>query len=480
MIYKGGQYKPFNDAEVKAIDDAAITLLEKGGTRVFTKTGREAFKKAGAQVDESTSVVRIPRSMVEDAVDRAPSKLVLCGRDPANDCVLEGSNVYMGTGGTAINVLDMETGQRRPSTSDDVCGMARLMDALDNIHVFTINVYPNEIKNREEVDVNRFYSAITNTSKHVMGGIYSADGLKEVVEMAAMIAGGMDRLRARPFVSFIALVISPLKIDDIYGEFTCYLASEGLPVVVPTEPLCGTTSPITMASNVVIHTAETLAGVVMTQLINPGTPVICGSVGSITDLRTMGHLSGPIERGMINAGVSQMAQYYKLPYYSTAGMTDSKVVDAQAGYESGMMNLLVAMSGANYIHDAAGLMEFDLTASYEKMVIDNEIIGRCLRVLRGIEVNDETIALDLMLEVGAGRDDFLGEEHTVRHMRTEFAENTISDRQHRSEWEAAGSKDTFARAHEAAKQLLAEHTPLAIDADVDRLIRERFSHLRDK
>ena len=156
-------------------------------------------------------------------------------------------------------------------------------------------------------------------------------------------------------------------------------------------------------------------GVVLTQLINPGTPVICGSVGSITDLRSMGHLSGPIERGMINAGLSQMAQYYKLPYYSTAGMTDSKVVDAQAGYESGMMNLLVAMSGANYIHDAAGLMEFDLTASYEKLVMVDEIIARCLRVLRGIEVTDESIALDLMLKVGPGGD-YLGEEHTVKYM----------------------------------------------------------------
>ncbi len=476
--YKGGQYKPLTDSDVKVVHDAAMTLLEKGGVRVFTKTGREAFKNAGADVDESTNLVRIPRSMVEDAIESAPSRLVLCGRDPEKDCILEGSNVYLGTGGTAINVLDMETGERRPSTNLDVRQMARMTDALDNVHVFTINVYPNDIANKDEVDINRCYSAVSNTSKHVMAGIYSAGGLRDVVEMSAMIAGGMDKLRERPFVSFITLMISPFKIDDTYGEFTCYLAKEGLPVVVPTEPLCGTTSPITLASNVVMHTAETLAGVVLTQLINPGTPVICGSVGSITDLRTMGHLSGPIERGIINAAVSQMAQHYKLPYYSTAGMTDSKLVDAQAGYESGMMNLLVAMSGANYIHDAAGLMEFDLTASYEKMVIDNEIIGRCLRVLRGIEVNDETIALDLMLEVSAGRADFLAEEHTIRHMRTEFEPNTISDCEHREAWEASGAKDTFARARDAAKRILAEHKPLEIDPNVDRQIRDRFPCLR--
>lgn len=473
MIHQGGQYKPFTETEVKRIHHAALTLLEKGGVKVFTQTGRAAFKKAGADVNESTNLVRIPRAMVEDAIDAAPSRLVLCGRDPKNDCILEGSNVYLGTGGTAIHVLDLQTGERRPSTNRDVRDMARITDALDHVHVFTINVYPNDIKDKDDIDVNRFYSSITNTSKHVMGGIYSEKGLRDAIEMAALIAGGMDKLRERPFVSFITLIISPLKIDDMYGEFTCYLAKEGLPVVVPAEPLCGTTSPITLAANVVMNTAETLAGVTLTQLIRRGAPVLCGSVGSITDLRSMGHLSGPIERGLINAGVSQMAQHYKLPCYSTAGMTDSKAVDCQAGYESGMMNLLVAMSGAHYIHDAAGLMEFDLTASYEKMVVDDEIIGRCLRVLRGIEVTDETIALDVMLEVGAGGN-FLAEEHTIRHMRTEFAPHTVSDREHREQWAAAGSKDTVARAHAAALKILAEHVPLAIAPEVDRHIRKRF------
>ncbi len=208
VIYKGGQYRPFDDGEVQQIHESAMTLLEKGGMKVFTKTGFEAFKKAGANVDEQSQLVRIPRSMIEDAIDSAPSKVVLCGRNPENDCVLEGSNVYLGTGGTAINVLDMDTGKRRPSTNQDVRDMAKVMDALDNIHLLTINVFPNDIKNTSDVDVNRFYSAIQNTSKHVMGGIYSMDGVKELVELAAMVAGGMDKLRDRPFVSFITLVIS--------------------------------------------------------------------------------------------------------------------------------------------------------------------------------------------------------------------------------------------------------------------------------
>jgi trimethylamine--corrinoid protein Co-methyltransferase len=221
-----------------------------------------------------------------------------------------------------------------------------------------------------------------------------------------------------------------MKIDDDYGEMTCYLAKEALPVVVPTEPICGTTSPITLASNVLTHITETLAGIALVQCVNRGAPGICGSVGSITNLHTMDHLGGPIERAMINAAVAQMAQHFEIPLYSTGGTTDSKDVDIQAAYESAMSSLLVAMSGANYIHDIAGLMESDLTVSYEKLVMDNEILGMCQRVLRGIEITDETLATDLMIEKGPGAD-FMTEAHTLRYMREEFFVPELANRQKR-------------------------------------------------
>ena len=474
---KGGQYRPFSDADANKINDSVITLLEKGGIMVYTQTGREKLKKAGAIVDDTTCLVKMPRALIEDSIASAPRSVTLCGRDPKHDITLEGSQVHLGTGGTAINVLDLETGKRRPSTSADVRDMGKLVDFCDWVHFFLINVFPNEIVDKAHVDLNRFYCALSNTSKHVMGGIYDLKGLQEVIEMGELIAGSPEKLRERPFLSFITLMISPFKIDDHYGEFTCHIAEKGLPVVVPTEPLCGLTSPVTLASNVLMHTAETIAGVVLTQAVRKGTPVICGSVGSTADMRTMGHLSGCIERAMINAGCSQMAQYYKLPYYSTAGMTDSKVVDCQAGYESGMGSLLVALSGANYIHDAAGLMEFDLTASYEKLVIDNEILARTHRVLRGIEVNDATLAVDLMLEVGPGND-YLGQEHTIEYMTSEFAPNTVSDRNPRGKWEAEGSKDAFARAHDMVLKVLKDHKPLQLDPSVVATLRKRFAHFQ--
>jgi trimethylamine--corrinoid protein Co-methyltransferase len=423
-------YKPLEEADVRNISDAAFRILENSGVVVYSPTAFEAFKSAGALVDEEERIVRLPRGLVEDAIDSNPSSIVLYSRDGNHDALLENSRVHYGTGGTALYVLDPDTGEHRPSTIEDVILNARLVEELENVHVFTINVFPNEIEDKDHIDVNRFFHSLDNMEKHVMGGLYSMSGCHRVIDMCEMIAGGEESLREKPFVSFITLLISPFKIDKDYAEMTCHIAKKGLPVVVPTEPMCGTTAPITLAGSVLVHTAETLAGIAMVQCVNKGAPSICGSVGSISDLRTMGNLGGAIERAMINAAVSQMAQYFHVPLYSTAGTSDAKEVDIQAAYESGMSNLLVAMSGANYIHDAAGLMEFDLTVSYEKLVMDNEILGMCQRVLRGIEVNDDTLATDLIIEKGPGKD-FLAEEHTVRYMREEFFFPELANRQSR-------------------------------------------------
>lgn len=475
---KASLYEPLGGGDVVKIADAAFEVLEKSGVKVYSPTGRRAFKEAGAIVEEGTDVVRLPRGLVEDAIDSNPSSITLYSRNGKNaDIVLEEDRVHYGTGGTALYVIDPETGEHRPSTIDDVILNARLVDELDNVHLFTINVFPNEIKDKDQIDTNRFFHSLDNTDKHVMGGIYSLEGLKNVVEMSEMIAGGENKLRHRPFVSFITLIISPFKIDRDYGEMTCFLAEKGLPVVVPTEPMCGTTSPITLASNVLVHTAETLAGIALVQCVNRGAPGICGSVGSISDLRTMGNLGGPIERAMINAAVSQMAQHFDLPLYSTAGTSDAKEVDIQAAYESAMSNLLVAMSGANYIHDAAGLMEFDLTVSYEKLVMDNEILGMCQRVLRGIEVDDDRLATDLIIEKGPGQD-FLAEEHTVKYMREEFYFPEITCRDKREN--INGGSDALSQAKELIKSVMDNgHHHSKLEPDLRDLVMESFPEIRN-
>ena len=469
-------YRPLAEGDVTKIAEAAFEVLETSGMAVYSDTAMDALKAAGAKIDTENRIAKLPRSMVEDAVASNPSSITLHSRDGKTDAVLEKNRVHYGTGGTAIYVLDLETGQRRSSTTEDVILNARLVEKLDNIHVFTINVFPNEIESRDEIDVNRFFHAFNNTHKHVMGGIYSLDGCMKVVEMAQAIAGGADALRAKPFVSFITLIISPFKIDKDYGEMTCYLAKEGLPVVVPTEPICGTTSPVTLAGNVLTHIAETLGGITLVQSVNKGAPGICGSVGSITNLKTMDHLGGPIERGIVNAAVSQMAQHFEIPLYSTAGTSDAKTVGSQSAYESAMSNLLVAMSGANYIHDSAGLMETDLTVSYDKLVLDDEILGMCQRVLRGIEVTDDTLGTELIVEKGPAKD-YLAEEHTIRYMRDEFFMPNLANREGRDRFDENDTAVHRARAF-VNEVRGAVHEPL-IDESVRATLLERFPEIRN-
>ena len=473
----GNKYKVLSPKETELIHRSSLRVLQNVGIQVNNKRALDIFQEKGAKVSREKRIVKIPSSMVEDTVAQAPSKVILCGREEKHDLLLEDNRIYMGTGGTALNVLDLDTGERRPSTLEDVAKIARLVDALDNIHFYLLPVYPNDLP-KEKVDVNRFYAGLSNTSKHVMGGPYTLQGGMDVIKMAQEIMGGKEGFEKRPIISFILLVISPLKIDDTYGEILIEAVQRGLPVAIPTEPQCGTTAPVTLAGNLVLFGAETLAGVTLAQLINPGTPVLCGYVGTIADMRTMGYASGAVEMGLLNAAAAQLAQYWQLPFYATGGMSDSKIPDVQSGYERALNLLPVALAGANFIHDAAGLLEFAITASYEQYVIDNEIIGMVMRALKGIEVSEDTLALEVIDKIGPGGN-FLAEPHTVAHMRSEFFFPKVSDRSSREKWLEEGGKDARQRAREIAINILTTHKPLAILQEVDKKIRSSVTGLRE-
>jgi trimethylamine---corrinoid protein Co-methyltransferase len=474
--FRGGRFKVFTDSEVTAVHEATVDLLRNVGIKMHNQTARQIFVEKGAIVDHESRIVKIPRAMLEDAIDSTPSKLILYGREEKNDLVLEGSNVYLGTGGTVLNTLDIDTGKKRLTEVRDVAGYAKMTDALDNIAFFVINCYPNEVK-EEEVDINRFYHALANTSKHVMGGIYTMDGLKAVINMAEDIAGSQEKLKERPFVSFITLMMSPLLMEVTYTDFLIEVARRGLPLATPSEPLAGANSPVTLAGTIALNNAESLGGLILTQLINEGNPTVYGSTSSIMDMRNGTYMAGNIESALINAGCAQMAQYYKIPMYGTGGMSDSKVVDAQAGYESANTAMVVALSGCNYIHDAFGLLEFCTTLSYEKMVVDNDSVGMVLRAVKGVEVSKDTLAVDIIKEVGPGGH-FLDHEHTVTHVRNEFYFPKLSDRQQRVVWEAEGSKDTVTRAHEEALRILEKHESLGFSEDLEKLIHEKYSAIK--
>jgi trimethylamine--corrinoid protein Co-methyltransferase len=474
----GGQYKPLTDDDIQKIHTTTLKVLAEVGVEVNFAEARELFRGAGAEVDETSRIVKVHRDLVEELIETAPSMVRLCGRAENGelDCEIGGDAVYMGTGGTALNVQDPGAEDSRRSELSDVMNMARLVEALDNIHFYMLNVYPNELP-VEDVDVNRFGAALTWTRKHVMGGVYTLEGVRNVTKMAEVIAGSVQEFRERPFISMVTCPISPFKLDKRYAELTMEAARNGIPVVVPAEPLCGATAPITLAGNLVVQNVDSLAGVMLTQLTHPGSPTLYGCISSITDLRDMKYLSGAVEMGLMNAASAQMAQFYKLPLYSTAGMSDSKVNDAQAGYESAITGLMVALAGGNFIHDAAGFLEFCMTASYDKLVIDNEIIGMVMRAVEGIEVNDETLAFDVLKEVGPGGH-FVSNRHTRRHMRSEQYQPQLSDRENRDRWRMNSGRDARARAADKAREVLDGPTRPVLSQEIREKIKSEIPGLR--
>ncbi|MDI6616679.1 MAG: trimethylamine methyltransferase family protein [Syntrophaceae bacterium] len=476
---EGGAYRPLENGDIARIHETTLRVFEEVGIEVRLPEARELFRQAGAEVKEAEYLVKIPSGRVEELISRAPSVVTLCGRGEGDelDCEIGGRRVYMGTGGTALNVQDSGSDDSRKATLEDVALMARFVESLENIHFYMLNVYPNELA-AHEVDVNRFGAALRYTRKHIMGGVYTAEGIRDVIRMAEMISGGPERLRERPIVSMVTCVVSPLRLDEHYSGLTIEVARQGIPVVVPAEPLCGTTAPVTLAGTLVIQNVDTLAGVMLAQLANPGAPTLYGSVASIADLHSMKYLCGAVEMGLLNAAVAQMAQYYTLPYYATAGMTDAKTNDAQAGYESALTNLMVALAGGNLVHDAAGFIEFCLTASYDKLVMDNEIIGMVMRAVEGIEVSEETLAFDTIRKVGPGGN-YLAEPHTRRHMRSQQFVPTLSDRSDRAAWEAGGSGDLKARAASRAQEIMKTPPRSFIPDDVFRQMRSRIPDLRE-
>jgi trimethylamine--corrinoid protein Co-methyltransferase len=455
MIRKGlngGTYKPLNPDAIDSINETVFRIIEEIGCQVNSDAALASLENAGATVDKKSRRVRLSREKALGLINQAPSEITLCGREEKHDIHLGGTRVYAGTGGTALYIYDPRKEERRQATLNDLKSIARLVDELDNIHLFLLPTYPNELT-IDQVDVNRFFAGLDNTTKHIMGGIYTADGMQQVIRMAEMVAGSPKALRQRPIISVIACSISPFIIDGEYGDMVVNMAKTGIPLVCPSEPLCGATSPVTLAGNIAVQTVDSLMGVMLAQAVNPGTPVIFGSVATSTDLRDYKYIAGSVEMGLLNAAGAQMAQYYQLPYYATGGMTDSKTLDAQSGYESAITNLLCALAGSNFIHDAAGLMEFAMTVCYEKYVIDNEILGMVMRAVEGIRVDEEILAYDLIKEVGPGGN-FVTARHTRQFMRKEHYQPTLSDRTYRETWEERGAKTTWQKAGEIVRTIL--------------------------
>jgi len=475
----GGQYKPLSTEQIDQIHQAALEILERIG---FTyEDGLEEtlvmLKDAGAELKREAARIYFPRDLITEQIAKAPQRIVLCGRDRDHDVDLSGDRVYMGTGGMAITIIDLETGLARQSCLADVYNIARLVDQLDNIHFYlrpcTAHDVPNEFH-----DIQCMYAAMKGTSKHYMCGAQDIPTFRELLALATMVAGGEQKLRARPLFSMTScFAISPLKLCTQSVLNLQEACRAGVPVALSSAPMAGSTSPMTMAGTLAQLHAEELVGLTIGQLTQAGAPLLYGGIPGTANMNSMGYQGGVVEFGMMNAAIHQLANHIQVPNYNSSGLTDAKTSDAQAGWEKAFSSLLAAMGGSNYIHHAAGMLESMLTVAYEQYIMDDEIIAMCSKVLEGIVVDEEHLAMDAIAAVGPGGN-YMTAAHTFAHMRSEFQlGNGVSDRQDRDSWETQGSSDALLRARKMAKDILAAAPVSRLDSQTDKAIRDRFKFL---
>jgi trimethylamine--corrinoid protein Co-methyltransferase len=445
-------------AEIDKIDRAGRRILKRVGVKILDPHTLKILKEGGARVNAKEGRVCFSGRWIDNVLANAPQQFTLYSRDGKNDLHLGSGNVYFGNGGRVFQILDMGTGGYRPTSVQDVINTARLVDRLDNIRFYIIACQAHDL-DPKFYHLNDFFHALSNTTKHVMGGCDTFEGVKQLWHLAGFMAGGEDRLKKRPFVSVITNPISPLTLDANTLKILEFCALNGIPTTCAPAPIAGATSPATLAGTLAQLHAEALAGVLIAQVFNPGARVMYGAVPTAMDLRTMDLTMGSVETAMMNTCAVYLAKRYKLPIYASAGVTDAKVPDIQSGFEKGVSYLLVAMAGADYIHLAAGMLDSGNSISYEQFIIDNEILGMVLRLIRGVDVDSETLAVNTIENVGPGGN-YITEEHTVKHMFRQFFYPTLAVRMNFDRWQEQGQPTPLTNARELARTWLEQAEPV--------------------
>ncbi len=453
-----------SEKEIGAIDDGTIRILRDTGVMVHHDEALELLARAGAGVDKDSKIARLPEKLVTESIEQAGKKYVLYGRDPERTARLGyGDFVLMSSPGQ-YSWIDTDSGERRSATVADALEAIKLCDALDNITIVGSMAQPEEISQAWR-DVFLTGELVKGTGKPTRCWVKNGKTARYVLDIYRTVAGDPETLRERPMVEAFLEPISPLQLPkdglDIVREF----ARAGQPVSIsPMAMTCGT-APATLAATLAQENAEILAGVVVTQLFAPGTPIMYGGIPHIMDPRTSICSFGSPEQGLMAAAMVQMARHYGFPAYVNAGLTDAKVPDAQAGAEKGMSLLLAALAGADTFGHC-GICGTDHAGSLLWLSLDNEIAEYVKRIARGFEVDAEKVAAEIVNEVGPGGN-FLAEEHTVRNFRQElWLAGPAWTRQSWDGWAASGRLSMAERITEQVKQVLGAHEPKPLETEL--------------
>jgi len=470
----GGRYRPLTGRDIERIHGVALDILENIGMAGAFDDFRELALAAGCWMNEHDRLC-FPRGLIEDIVAGAGRNFTLYGRDPRHDLDISGSRVHFGTAGMAVQVLDVESGQFRSSTIEDLYDFARLVDRLDNVHFFSRTVVATEIIDLREFDMSMAYACAAGTQKHIVTGFNLPEHVADAVTMFDAILGGEGRFRQRPFCKAnTCVIVPPLRYGEDNGAVAMAAARAGMPVNMIVAAQAGATAPAALAGTLAQTVAETLAGLALVNITVPGHPMLFSNWPFVSDLRTGAFSGGGGEEAVLNAASAQIANFYDLPSGVAAGMSDSKLPDNQAGYEKGMTTALAGLAGANMVYESAGMLASLLGCSFEALVVDNDMLGAVQRAVRGIEVSDETLSYAVIEEAVLGAGHYLGAAQTLDLMESEYLYPAVADRATPDEWTEKGAHDVRERARERVREILSSHYPVYIEPKVDAMIRERY------
>ena len=472
----GGALNLLSQQDMERIHAAALDALERIGLADAPQSGIDYLVGAGCILGEDKRI-RFPRALVEDTLARANRSVTLYSRDGKTDLELAGTRVHYGTAGAAVHMVDVDGREYRDSTVQDLHDASRICERLDNIHFVQRPMVCRDISDNFEMDMNTIYACCSGTYKHVGVSFTDPSYVAPAIEMLHMIAGGEANWRERPFVSNSnCFVVPPMK----FATESCLVMEEcikhGMPVLLLSAGMAGATAPSTVAGAIVQAVAECLAGLVYVNAVKPGAPAIFGTWPFGLDLRTGAMTGGSGEQALLTAGCAQMHRFYDLPGGAAAGIADSKLPDMQAGWEQMCSNVMAGLSGLNMVYEAAGMHASLLGFCHESLILSDDLIGQALRCVRGIEVTDETLAVDQIAEVclgGSGH--YLGTDQKLGRMQVDYVYPTLGDRTSPKEWVEKDKPDLIAKAVARKNTILAERSPARFDAATDAAIRAKFN-----
>jgi len=472
----GGRYKPLSQADMERIHQGALAILERTGLSGHFDELVDLVVPKGATISEHGRLC-FPRALMEDVLAGAAKEFYVHARGERagkDDMHCTNEKVYFANSGTAVTTFDAETRSYRPSDLRDVYDFTRLVDCLDNIHMLGDTVLATDVVDDYAHDMNMVYLILAGSQKPACLTFRHRSHLADAIRLFDLASGGEGSFMKKPSVIFGGCpIVSPLRIGRENMELLIDTAKLGLTVDLAVPPQAGATAPATLAGTLVQTVAETLACVAIANLITPGCPVCFAAWPFITDLRSGSFTGGSGEQALIGAAAVQMGNFYGLPTSVGAGMTDSKLPDAQYGLEKALTFTLAAHAGANRLCEFGGMIGSLMGCSFESMVIDDEIGGMILRTLRGIEVSDETLAVDVIHQCAIDPGHFLGNPHTLGYMTTEFVYPKLMDRERTDTWENEGRTDLLERARVRASEILDSHFPNYFGA-ADARVRDEF------